>query len=55
MDILRYMGGFPKLGVPSLRGPDKKDYSMLGSHSGPTILGNYHRALYWVQGLKFRG
>ena len=34
-------GAFPKLGVP-FRGPNNKDYSILGSILGSPILGNYH-------------
>ena len=48
-------GDFPKLGVP-FGGPYNKDYSILGSTLGSSILGNYHiglasadnGAIYWV-------
>ena len=33
---------FPELGVPFFRGPNNKDYNILGSILGSPFLGNYH-------------
>ena len=35
-------GGFRKLRGYLYRGPQKKDYSLVGVYWGPLILGNYH-------------
>ena len=38
-EMIRELGGFPKIGVPFLGGPNNKDHSILGSKLG-SILGS---------------
>ena len=42
--------GFPKLRGTLFGGPHNKDYSILGSILGSTILGNYHLVAFHKYG-----